>query len=74
MLGHSVDYLTLMSIVVVGWQHLVLATAAREDSAFHRGLRQSALYWSATELPRVALLADRCRRDRSYLELDPDWL
>ncbi len=75
MLGHGVDYLTLFSIVVVAWQHVCLATAAMaEDSAFHRGLVQSARYWAATELPRVALLAERCRADRSYLELDPDWL
>ena len=61
--------------MIIGWQHLCLATAASEkDSPFHRGLLQSARYWAATELPRVALLADRCRRDRSYLELDPDWL
>jgi alkylation response protein AidB-like acyl-CoA dehydrogenase len=74
MLGHGVDYLTLFSIVVIGWQHLRLATVARDDSPFHRGLLQSARYWAATELPRVTLLAERCRRDRSYLELDPDWL
>jgi len=75
MLGHGVDYLTLLSIVVVAWQHLTLATAAcAKESAFHRGLVQSARYWAATELPRVALLAERCRADRSYLELDPDWL
>lgn len=75
MLGHGVDYLTLFSIVVIAWQHLCLATTARsEDSDFHRGLVQSARYWAATELPRVALLAERCRVDRSYLELDPSWL
>lgn len=75
MLGHSVDYLTLFSIVIVAWQHLELATAAAgRDTDFHRGLIQSARYWAATELPRVGLLADRCRTDRSYLELDPAWL
>ena len=77
MLGHGVDYLTLMSIVVVAWQHLRLATAAYRQEAqsdFHRGLVQSARYWFGTELPRVPVLAARCRDERSFLELDPDWL
>ncbi len=77
MLGHGVDYLTLFAIVIVAWQHLRLATAAQRaggESDFHRGLLQSARYWFATELPRVPMLARRCREDRSFVDLDPAWL
>lgn len=79
-LAHSHDYLCLVSIVVAGWQHLLLATAAmrRLDDpgleSFARGLLQSAQYWMATELPRVEGLAALCTTgEDSYVQMDPAW-
>jgi butyryl-CoA dehydrogenase len=75
MMGHSTDYLELFSILVVAWQHVLLATAAagRADG-FARGLRQSARYWIETEVPRIAQLARLCEdAEDSYLAMDPDW-
>ncbi len=77
MLGHSVDYLTMTSLVVVAWQHLRLATAAAMRPSrgdFEEGLLRSARYWMATELPRVEHLAQLCETNEpSYLEMEPDW-
>ena len=61
MLAHSVDYLTLASIVIVAWHHLDMANAVRgRDDAFARGKRLSAEYWIRTEIPRALQLADLC--------------
>jgi alkylation response protein AidB-like acyl-CoA dehydrogenase len=74
MLGHSADYLELMSVLVIAWVWMKLAAQAPADD-FGRGLKQAAEYWVRTEIPRVALLADRCdSAERSYLDLNPDWL
>ncbi|MEM1416171.1 MAG: acyl-CoA dehydrogenase [Myxococcota bacterium] len=77
MLGHSVDYLTMTSLVVTAWQHLRLATAAAkrpERGPFEEGLLRGARYWLATELPRVGHLAELCETNEpSYLEMQPDW-
>jgi alkylation response protein AidB-like acyl-CoA dehydrogenase len=80
MLGHSVDYLALFSILLVS--HLFAKIAARAlekrateggDSRFLEGLVASARYFLATELPKVELLADLCEGpERSYLDLDPE--
>jgi butyryl-CoA dehydrogenase len=77
MLAHSADYLELFSIVVIAWQWLELAAAAREagEDPFTRAKLAAAAYWFATELPRVDHLADLCEGvEPSYLRLDPDWL
>jgi alkylation response protein AidB-like acyl-CoA dehydrogenase len=83
MLAHSNDYLTLFSIVAVGWQWLAMAavaqTALRQgatdtDAAFYRGKLAAAQYWVVTELPRVMGLAALCRSgERSYAGMQPEW-
>jgi butyryl-CoA dehydrogenase len=71
MLLHAVDYLELFSIVVVAWQLLTLATAARGEV----GKLRAAQYWMATELPRVEQLAALCTTaEDSYRLLKPDEL
>src|SRR5450631_3331645 len=83
MLAHSNDYLTLFSIVAVGWQWLSMAAVALEalhsgpseqDVAFYRGKLAAAHYWVVTELPRVTALAALCRSaENSYLHMLPEW-
>ncbi len=74
MLGHSADYLELLSIVVIAWMHVKLTNAARDDGDFARGLVQSARYWIATEVPRVEHLASLCERaEPSYLDMQDAW-
>ncbi len=75
MLGHSADYLELMSTAVVAWIWLKLAAAAQGEGPFEQGLRSAAEYWIWTELPKVEQLAQRCESgERSFVALDPDWL
>ena len=79
MLLHSNDYLDLASIVVIAWQHLEMACAARagasrggpQPAAFYEGKLLAAQYWIANELPRVELLADLCvTAEPSYAVVD----
>jgi alkylation response protein AidB-like acyl-CoA dehydrogenase len=87
MLLHSHDFLELASIVVVAWQHLAMATAAREGlrdlgglsrggpqpEAFYEGKLRAAQHWIATELPRVPLLAALCvGAESSYASMPAD--
>ena len=83
MMLHATDYLDLFSTVVIAWQWLDLAAAARESLAkdtpakdgFYRAKLAAAQYWIATELPRIAHLAHLCRSaEDSYETLDPSWL
>lgn len=82
MLLHSADYLDLFSTVVVAWQWLELAAAAREaqaaergDRAFLAGALAAARYWIAGELPKVAPLEALCRSgEDSYGRVRPDEL
>ena len=82
MMLHSVDYLELFSVLVIGWQWLDQAAAAREQlKGEDRGLRDfyegklcAAQYWIATEVPRIAALADLCRSaEDSYGRMKPAW-
>jgi alkylation response protein AidB-like acyl-CoA dehydrogenase len=83
MMLHSADYLELFSIVTVAWLWLRQATVAREaltrgaspsDGDFYLGKLRAAQYWIATELPRVAALAELCRSgEDSYGSMSPDW-
>ncbi len=81
MLLHSADYMDLLSTVVVGWQWLLQAAAAKEgrattegDADFYSGKLCAAQYWIHTELPRVALLAELCRsREDAYARMQPSW-
>ncbi|WP_437567012.1 acyl-CoA dehydrogenase [Sorangium sp. So ce542] len=81
MLRHSADYLELASILVVAWQWLAMAAAAREGLArgaspagFYEGKLCAAQYWFSTELPRAQALAALCRSgEDSYARMRPEW-
>ncbi|KYG03821.1 acyl-CoA dehydrogenase [Sorangium cellulosum] len=81
MLRHSADYLELASILVVAWQWLAMAAAAREGLArgaspagFYEGKLCAAQYWFSTELPRAPALAALCRSgEDSYARMRPEW-
>jgi alkylation response protein AidB-like acyl-CoA dehydrogenase len=79
MMRHSAHFLDLVSTLVVGWQWLELAAAAREaaapgDHAFYQGKLCAAQYWFATEMPRIEQLATLCRdSDDSYARMEPAW-
>ncbi len=80
MLLHATDYLELAGILVVAWQHLALAAAARrrgaptpEDEAFARGKTLAAAYWIRTEIPRLTQLAALIRSgEDSYAKVRPE--
>jgi butyryl-CoA dehydrogenase len=80
MMLHSADYLELFSVVVIAWQWLLQAAAAREgqvkrDEPFYRGKLLAAQYWMSTELPRVAHLAQLCKSgEDSYRKVQADEL
>ncbi|MCA1829209.1 MAG: acyl-CoA dehydrogenase [Myxococcales bacterium] len=59
MMLHSFDYLDLFGTVVIAWQWLLQAAAAKEgrDDRFYRGKLAAAQYWINAELPRVDYLA-----------------
>ncbi len=82
MLGHSGDFLDLVSTAVIGWQWLEQAAAVAEvsaearaaDEAFYSGKECAAQYWFATEMPRIGHLATLCREnDDAYLRAEPAW-
>lgn len=76
LLLHSVDYLSMFSIVVVAWQWLQQATAAKRANskeAFYRGKLAAAQYWIKTELPKIEHLAALCSDgEDSYLDIPTD--
>lgn len=84
MLRHSTDYLDLLSTVVVAWQWIEAAAAAREglsrpgvteaNRAFYEGKLAAAQYWILTELPRVGTLGALIRSNEdSYARARPEW-
>ena len=81
MLLHSTDYLTMFSILAVGWQWLLVAAVATEARAagrgsreLHEGLLLAAQYFLATEVPRIDALATLCESgEDSYARMKPDW-
>lgn len=84
MLGHSVDYLTAFSNLVIAWQWLRMADAAcracaseidDEQRAYYRAKLEAARYWVRTELADNARLAVLCETaEDSYLKLpDGGW-
>ncbi len=77
MLGHSWDYLDMFATLVIGWQWLTMAAAAKTAtiSEERRNAIDAAMqYWIRTEVPRVALLANLCRANEdSYIKARPDW-
>ncbi len=69
MLGHSVDYLTLMGNLMIAWQWLRMAGAAErglrgalaaERAFYYKGKIAAARYWIRTELADNARLAGLC--------------
>ncbi len=81
MMRHSTDYLELFSVLVIAWQWLLQAAAAREalgrgaePRGFYEGKLCAAQYWLATELPRIPQLAELCRSgEDSYSRMRPEW-
>jgi len=81
MLRHSVDYLDLLSIVVVAWLHLERAAAARQRATrlgsrdgFIEGVLATTDYWFATDLPRVDTLVARIRSgEDSFVRMRSEW-
>lgn len=81
MLAHSVDYLTMFSNLIIAWQWLRMAAAARRglgreigdaEADYYRGKIEAARYWIRTELPDNARLAVLCETaEDSYLKI-PD--
>jgi butyryl-CoA dehydrogenase len=70
MMRHSFDYMEMLSLVVIGWQWLEQAAAAKEglardpspaDRDFYDGKLAATQYWTNTELPRVGTLGALCR-------------
>jgi butyryl-CoA dehydrogenase len=83
MTRHSFDYMEMLSIVVIGWQWIEQAAAAKEglarspspsDRDFYEGKLAAAQYWTNTELPRVGTLGALCRSgEDSYARAQPSW-
>jgi butyryl-CoA dehydrogenase len=82
MLLHAADYLELFAIAAVAWQWLELAAVAHRGlaggptdarAAHYRMLRAAAQYWIATEVPRIAHLAQLCASgEDSYGQIAAD--
>ncbi len=79
MLLHASDFLDLAATVVIGWQHLTMATAAQRalardpsDREFYQGKQLAAQYWATHELPRVELLAKLCTSAEGSYACVPD--
>jgi butyryl-CoA dehydrogenase len=83
MTRHSFDYMEMLSIVVIAWQWVEQASAAKEglarapssgDRDFYEGKLAAAQYWINTELPRVGALGALCRSgEDSYARAQPSW-
>jgi alkylation response protein AidB-like acyl-CoA dehydrogenase len=80
-LRHSVDYMDLLSTLVIGWMWLQSAAVARERLRDQRGERDhsegklcAADYWFRTELPRISHLSTLIRdNEDSFARIQPDW-
>jgi len=81
MMLHSVDYLDMASTLVVGWQWLAQATAAKRKLAegarhvdLYEGKLRTAQYFIATEIPRIEHLAHLCATaEDSYGSMQDAW-
>jgi butyryl-CoA dehydrogenase len=78
LLGHSWDYLDMFATMVIGWQWLGMAAAARTAPVSQErrsGIEAATKYWIRTELPRIRILSELCRsNERSYIDAEPQWL
>ncbi|MGB8221263.1 MAG: acyl-CoA dehydrogenase [Polyangiales bacterium] len=72
MLGHSSDYLDMFATLVIGWQWLNMAAAARTapiSEARKQSTEAATKYWIRTEVPRIPHLANLClTNEDSYLD------
>jgi alkylation response protein AidB-like acyl-CoA dehydrogenase len=83
MMRHSFDYMEMLSIVVVGWQWIEQAAAAKQglardpsphDRDFYEGKLAATQYWVNNELPRVGTLGALCRSNEdSYAKARAEW-
>ena len=83
MMRHSFDYMEMLSLVVIGWQWIEQAAAAKEglardpspqDRDFYEGKLAATQYWINTELPRVGTLGALCRSNEdSYARARAEW-
>ena len=75
MMRHSVDYLDMMSTLVVGWQWLLQSTAAsKKQGDLFEGKKQTARYFIRTEVPRIDHLAHLCTSaEDSYAAMKDAW-
>jgi butyryl-CoA dehydrogenase len=78
LLGHSWDYLDMFATMVIGWQWLGMAAAAKTAPVSQErrsGIEAATKYWIRTELPRIRILSELCRsNERSYIDAEPQWL
>jgi butyryl-CoA dehydrogenase len=76
MLADATAYLEATGHLVVAWLWLEQWLVAEgKESAFHDGKRAAAAYFFGRELPRTGPMLDiLASRDRTVLDLDPDWL
>ena len=77
MLRHAADYMDAFSVIVIGWQLLSHADAARRgtrrSAAFYQGAQRTCDYWFQTELPYVAATLARIRSgETSFAEAPLD--
>ena len=75
MMRHSVDYLEMMSTLVVGWQWLLQSTAAaKKGGDLAEGKLRAARYFIRTEVPRIDHLAELCTSaEDSYASMKNEW-
>jgi butyryl-CoA dehydrogenase len=84
MMRHSFDYMEMLSIVVIAWQWLEQAAAAKEglaragvtdgDRELYEGKLAATQYWILTEVPRVGTLGALCRSgEDSYARAQASW-
>ncbi|MFW2389097.1 MAG: acyl-CoA dehydrogenase [Polyangiales bacterium] len=77
MLGHSWDYLDMFATLVIGWQWLNMAVAAKTATISEerkRATDAATQYWIRTEIPRISHLANLCRSNEdSYINAEADW-
>ncbi|HEY1955160.1 MAG TPA: acyl-CoA dehydrogenase [Polyangiaceae bacterium] len=75
MMRHSVDYLDMMSTLVIGWQWLLQSTAAsKKQGDLYDGKKQAARYFIRTEVPRIDHLAELCTSaEDSFAAMKDAW-
>ena len=74
MLANATAYLEAIGHIVVAWLWLDQALVATEETAFHRGKRQTVKYFFVWELPKVDAMLDALEAcDDTALTMQDDW-